>query len=148
MARRSSIDGLPEDVRRWLERALAENNFSGYQALEEMLREKGYQIGKSSIHRYGQKIERRSLRPAVAHPHLLGAGQLSDLHVLLPAGMPHQPRERVGLRIKASGQRGVICAVERALHKVRNAAECLGQYLDAVHGDLVSERRVSPEVGK
>ena len=59
MARRSSIDGLPEDVRRWLERALAESNFSGYQALEEMLREKGYQIGKSSIHRYGQKIERR-----------------------------------------------------------------------------------------
>jgi len=59
MARRSSIDGLPEDVRRWLERALAENNFSGYQALEEMLRDKGYQISKSAIHRYGQKIERR-----------------------------------------------------------------------------------------
>ena len=59
MARRSSIDGLPEDVRRWLERTLADSNFSGYQALEEMLREKGYQIGKSSIHRYGQKIERR-----------------------------------------------------------------------------------------
>ena len=39
MARRSSIDGLPEDVRRWLERALAESNFSGYQALEEMRRE-------------------------------------------------------------------------------------------------------------
>ena len=59
MARRSSIDGLPEEVRRWLERALAENNFSGYEALEEMLRGRGYAIGKSSIHRYGQKIERR-----------------------------------------------------------------------------------------
>ena len=59
MARRSTIDGLPEDARRWLERALAENNFSGYQALEELLREKGYAISKSAIHRYGQKIERR-----------------------------------------------------------------------------------------
>lgn len=59
MARRSSIDGLPEDVRRWLERALAESNFSGYQALEELLRDKGYAISKSAIHRYGQKIERR-----------------------------------------------------------------------------------------
>ena len=29
------------------------------ESMEEMLREKGYQIGKSSIHRYGQKIERR-----------------------------------------------------------------------------------------
>ncbi|WP_153116036.1 DUF3486 family protein [Rhodocyclus tenuis] len=59
MARRSNIDGLPEDVRRWLERALAESNFSGYQALEEMMRERGYSISKSAIHRYGQKIERR-----------------------------------------------------------------------------------------
>ena len=56
MARRSSIDGLPEEVRRWLERALAENNFSGYVALEDMLRERGYSISKSAIHRYGQKI--------------------------------------------------------------------------------------------
>lgn len=59
MARRSTIDGLPEEVRRWLERALAESNFSGYQALEELLRDKGYAISKSAIHRYGQKIERR-----------------------------------------------------------------------------------------
>jgi beta-phosphoglucomutase-like phosphatase (HAD superfamily) len=59
MARRSSIDGLPEDARRWLERALTDSNFSGYQALEEMLREQGYVISKSAIHRYGQKIERR-----------------------------------------------------------------------------------------
>ena len=30
MGRRSSIDTLPTEVRRWLERALTENNFSGY----------------------------------------------------------------------------------------------------------------------
>ena len=59
MPRRSSIDGLPEDMRRWLERALADANFSGYQALEAMLRERGYAISKSAIHRHGQKIERR-----------------------------------------------------------------------------------------
>lgn len=59
MARRSSIDGLPEEVRRWLERTLADSNFSGYQALEEMLQERGYSISKSAIHRYGQRIERR-----------------------------------------------------------------------------------------
>ncbi|MDG4949157.1 DUF3486 family protein [Actinobacillus equuli subsp. haemolyticus] len=59
MAPRSSIDKLPEDVRHWLERALTENGFSGYVELEELLKEKGYQISKSAIHRYGQKIERR-----------------------------------------------------------------------------------------
>ena len=59
MAPRSSVEKLPEDVRRWLERALTENGFSGYVELEELLKEKGYQISKSAIHRYGQKIENR-----------------------------------------------------------------------------------------
>ena len=33
MARRSTIDKLPENVRRWLERALNESGFSGYTEL-------------------------------------------------------------------------------------------------------------------
>lgn len=59
MAPRSSIEKLPEEVRRWLERALTENGFSGYVELETLLKEKGFVISKSAIHRYGQKIERR-----------------------------------------------------------------------------------------
>lgn len=38
MGRRSSIDSLPTDVRRWLERALTENNFTGYAELESLLK--------------------------------------------------------------------------------------------------------------
>lgn len=59
MAPRSQIEQLPDDVRRWLERALTENGFSGYVELENLLKEKGYSISKSAIHRYGQKIESR-----------------------------------------------------------------------------------------
>jgi hypothetical protein len=59
MGRQSTITALPDDVRHWLERALTERNFSGYEALEEMMRDKGYAISKSAIHRYGTKIERR-----------------------------------------------------------------------------------------
>lgn len=59
MARQSTITALPEDIRRWLERTLSDQNFSGYEALEAMAREKGYSISKSAIHRHGQKIERR-----------------------------------------------------------------------------------------
>ncbi|MFE8059760.1 phage protein Gp27 family protein, partial [Escherichia coli] len=47
MARRSTIEKLPEDVRRWLERALTESGFSGYNELESLLRERGYVISKS-----------------------------------------------------------------------------------------------------
>lgn len=80
MARRSSIDGLPEEVRRWLERALAESNFSGYQSLEEVLREKGYQISKSAIHRYGQKIERRfaAIKASTEAARMLTEGAADD----------------------------------------------------------------------
>lgn len=35
MVPRSSIEKLPEDVRRWPERALTENGFSGYVELSE-----------------------------------------------------------------------------------------------------------------
>ncbi|HHE9972438.1 TPA: DUF3486 family protein [Haemophilus influenzae 10810] len=59
MAPRSSIEQLPEDVRRWQERALTENGFAGYVELEKLLKDKGYSISKSAIHRYGQKIEGR-----------------------------------------------------------------------------------------
>ncbi len=80
MPRRSSIHGLPEDVRRWLERALADANFSGYRALEEALREKGYQISKSVIHRYGQKIERRfaAIKASTEAARLLTEGAADD----------------------------------------------------------------------
>ncbi|MGE8577728.1 MAG: phage protein Gp27 family protein, partial [Burkholderia contaminans] len=58
MGRSSGVQRLPKAVREWLESALVEGNFTGYQELEQTLRDKGYQISKSAIHRYGQRIER------------------------------------------------------------------------------------------
>lgn len=59
MPRRSKVHALPTDVKAWLDQALAEGNFSGYEALEAELARLGYTIGKSSLHRYGQKLESR-----------------------------------------------------------------------------------------
>lgn len=59
MARRSKISALPPEVRDWIDKALAEGNFSGYEQLEQLLAERGITIGKSSIHRYGQQLERK-----------------------------------------------------------------------------------------
>lgn len=59
MGRRSSIDSLPKEVRRWLERALTENNFTGYAELESLLKEKGYSITRSSLQRFGYKMEQQ-----------------------------------------------------------------------------------------
>ncbi|MCI4233667.1 DUF3486 family protein [Dickeya dianthicola] len=80
MARRSTIDKLPDDARRWLERALTESGFSGYAELESLLREQGYVISKSAIHRYGQKIERRfaAIRSATEAARMLTEGAADD----------------------------------------------------------------------
>lgn len=59
MGPRSKISGLPMAVKAWLENALVEGNFSGYEMLEAELKQLGFAIGKSAIHRHGQNMERR-----------------------------------------------------------------------------------------
>ena len=80
MGRRGKVEGLPEDVRRWLERALMDSGFSGYDALKEMLAERGYVMSKSAIHRYGSKIERRfaTIKASTEAARLLTEGAADD----------------------------------------------------------------------
>lgn len=80
MARRAKIEGLPQDVRRWLERALSESGFSGYEELEELLKEKGYAISKSAIGRYGLKIQRRfaAIKASTEAARMLTEGAADD----------------------------------------------------------------------
>lgn len=59
MPPRSKIKQLPPGVKKWLDQALLESDFSGYEFLEQELAKRGYQIGKSSINRYGQEFENR-----------------------------------------------------------------------------------------
>lgn len=57
MPRRSKIDGLPPEIKAELDRRLVEESFSGYHAFEDWLQVQGFEIGKSSIHRYAQEFE-------------------------------------------------------------------------------------------
>lgn len=59
MAKPSSVHQLPSEVKAWLDAALIEGNFSGYQAFEDELRARGFNISKSAINRYGQKLEQQ-----------------------------------------------------------------------------------------
>ena len=59
MPKRSAVTGLPREVKEWLDKALIEGNFSGYEALEEDLRGRGYAISKSGIHRYGKEFKEK-----------------------------------------------------------------------------------------
>jgi len=57
MPPRSKVTSLPKAVKAWLDKALAENNFSEYETLSIELSAKGFAISKSALHRYGQDFE-------------------------------------------------------------------------------------------
>jgi len=80
MVKRSSIGNLPKEVRAWLDSALIEGNFSRYEALEVALQEKGYQISKSAIHRYGQPLQRRlaAIKASTEAARMLTEGAADD----------------------------------------------------------------------
>jgi hypothetical protein len=59
MAPRSKVVGLPKEVKAWLDNALIEANFGAYELLAATLQEKGFDISKSSLHRYGSVFETR-----------------------------------------------------------------------------------------
>jgi hypothetical protein len=59
MPRRSIIMRMPMGMRDELERRLISSEFSNYAELSIWLRSLGYRIGKSAVHVYGQKLQRR-----------------------------------------------------------------------------------------
>lgn len=59
MPRRSKVLDLPDAVKQWLDGALIDGNFSGYEALAAEIKTRGYDISKSGLHRYGSTFDER-----------------------------------------------------------------------------------------
>ncbi|MCU7934128.1 MAG: DUF3486 family protein [Candidatus Thiodiazotropha sp. (ex Dulcina madagascariensis)] len=59
MPQRSKIDSLKTEERAWLDQQLIHRKFQDYEELEALLAERGLKIGKSSIHRYGKRLQRQ-----------------------------------------------------------------------------------------
>ena len=59
MPQRSKVELLPDDLRRELEQKLIGSGFSGYVALAEWLGERGFEVSKSSLQRWGSSFEER-----------------------------------------------------------------------------------------
>lgn len=59
MARESAIDQLSAEDKTWLDRRFMDLGFGGYEEIAKILQARGYNISKSSVHRYGQKIEEK-----------------------------------------------------------------------------------------
>lgn len=59
MPQRSKVLALPDDVKADLDKRLISGGFADYVALSEWLKGQGYEISKSSIHRYASDFEAR-----------------------------------------------------------------------------------------
>lgn len=59
MGRETSIDQLAADDKNWLDKRFMNQGFCGYEEISRILQERGYDISKSSVHRYGQKVEQK-----------------------------------------------------------------------------------------
>ena len=59
MSDMSKVRELPEKVRDQLDQRLASTGFRGYRELERWLADAGFEIGKSSLQRYGRRLEQR-----------------------------------------------------------------------------------------
>jgi len=59
MPKRPLINELPSELKAALDKRLIEEGFQNYQALSAWLGEKGFEISKSSLHRYGQHFEEK-----------------------------------------------------------------------------------------
>lgn len=57
MAKRSKVDALPSTVLDDLNGKLIERGFSGYEELATWLKDLGYDISKSALHRHGSALE-------------------------------------------------------------------------------------------
>jgi hypothetical protein len=59
MGRESAISQLEPQDKSWLDRQLMDKGFCGYEEIANLLAERGYAVSKSSVHRYGEKLERK-----------------------------------------------------------------------------------------
>lgn len=66
MPPRSKVLQLPEDIRRELEQKLIGGGFADYIGLSEWLADKGFEISKSALQRYGKPFEDRMQALSVA----------------------------------------------------------------------------------
>lgn len=57
MPKRSKVISLPEKVRAELDKKLIKKGFGGYTELASWLAEQGFEISRSSLHRYGREFE-------------------------------------------------------------------------------------------
>lgn len=160
MPRRSSVSALPQEVRRWLERSLEESGFGNYALLAALLKDKGFEISKTSLHRWGQdiKCQRDAIRSETeaarqlmdgspddsnsrseAMLALLQTGMVRGLRVMAMADLEDDPTEQVMTLAKIGKDAATMARANIDLKKYKSEIE------DSARKRLLDEQRAALE---
>lgn len=136
MPARSKVLQLPDQVRQALEQRLIASGFADYQALAEWLADQGYEISKSSLHRFGQTFEERcgALRLATQQAKAIVESTPDDEGAMSEALM-RLMQERlftVLLEMEVDPAKVNIGAVAKALAPIARASIALKKYSSEV----------------
>lgn len=146
MAPRSKVQLLPEPVREALEQKLIANGFSDYNGLAEWLTEQGFEIAKSSLHRWGSDFEDRvdSLRMATQQAKAIVQASPDDEGAMTEALMRlMQERLFVALKdLQVDPKKVNIGSIAKALAPIARASIAQKKYA----GEVRDRARAAAEV--
>jgi hypothetical protein len=165
---RSKVELLPEEIRQELEQRLIKGGFSGYVGLAEWLNSLGYEITKSSVHRYSKnKFEDRlwamkiatDQAKAIAEASADDAGELNDaiirlvqtkmFELLVDLEVDDKSLPRIGQAVAKLGQASVRqkqWQAEQEAAARKHALEDAVQAIDsAAAKESEAEKKMTPE---
>lgn len=128
--RRSAVSQLPEAVRCELEQKLISNSFSKYTELAAWLNENGYEVSRSSVHRYGSQFESRieAIRLSTEQAEALVAASPDDAGAVADASLRlAQERLFQVLLAAESGDLKELATAARALAETARAGTTIRQ---------------------
>lgn len=136
MPPRSKVGQLPEDVRQALEQRLIANGFSDYESLAAWLGEEGFEISKSSLHRWGANFEDKcaGLRVATQQAKAIVDASPDDEGAMAEALMRLMQEKlfNILLDLEVDPTKVNIGAVAKALAPIARASIALKKYSSEV----------------
>lgn len=152
MPRRSKVMDLPIEVREQLEKRLMSNAFSDYEGLSAWLLDQGYELSRSTVHRYGQSFEERvgALRLATEQARVLCEASPDDDGVMGEALMRLAQERMFALLVEmeVDPEKVDITRLVRSISELSRSQVGLKQYQSKVRAQVESAKKALESASK
>jgi Protein of unknown function (DUF3486) len=149
--RRLKVLLLPKEVRAELDRRLVDGAFSHYRELAEWLKQQGFAISPSSLHRYGSNFEARlaAVQLAIEQAKVL-AEAAPDQEDSLTDGLTRLVQQRiwnvlVETNLLEDGNPANVAKIANAIAALSRASIVQKRWADQVQRQLDEQRRAAGE---